>query len=130
MNTAYKHLDSKLRIAELTVWQWLGVLIGLGIGVVWGFYVSPFGSTVTLVTSIYAVALPAAAALFASRTDFDLWLLLRSAIAWRRRQGRLAPGGGSSARGYTVSREETEASSSGREPRLDELDLSALWGRS
>lgn len=130
MNTAYKHLDSKLKIAELTVGQWVGVLLGLGIAITWGFYVSPFGTTLTVITAVYAVALPTAAALFATMTDFDLALLLRSAIAWRRRQGRFTAGPGSSARGYVVSEDEGDRASERRGPQLEELDLSALWGRS
>lgn len=130
MNTAYKHLDSKLRIAELSVGQWIALLSGLTIAVVWGLYVSPFGPTLTLVSSIYAVALPGAAALFASLTEFDPWLLIRSAVAWRRLDGRFAAGPGGAARGYAV--HEDEAGQGGQNPRqrLEELDLSALWGRS
>jgi hypothetical protein len=130
MNVAYKHLDSKLRIAELSIGQWIGVLSGLAIAVAWGFYLSPFGATLTLVTSIYAVALPGAAVLFASLTEFDPWLLIRSVIAWRRLDGRFAAGPGGSAHGYSVLRDESGQEGEDARQGLEELDLSALWGRS
>lgn len=127
MNTAYKHLDSKLRIGDLTVVQWISVILGIGIAVVWGMYVSPFGTYVTLVMSIYIGALPAAAALVASMSELDVWLMARSAIRWRRLDGRFASGPGRSARGYVVGEEADEPATARRPERARELDLSALW---
>src|SRR4051794_41657713 len=102
MNVAYKHLDAKLRVAQLTVGQWLGAFAGVAVAVVWGCYVSPFGLYVTLVSSIYLGALPAGGTFLASVTEFDVWLLARSGVRWRRREGRFVPGSGSSARGYVL----------------------------
>jgi hypothetical protein len=127
MNTAYKHLDSKLRIAELTLAQWIGVLAGLAAGIVWGNYLSPLGSSLTLISSVYIAALPAAAALFARLTDFDPMLVIRSALAWRRLEGRFVPGPGDSASGYIVTEQLDPGASPDREA---ELDLAALWEES
>lgn len=125
MNSAYKHLDSKLRIAELTLWQWVGVVGGLGLGIVWGLYLSPLGSTLTMVSAVYMAALPAAAALFARLTEFDPWLVIRSAWAWRRLEGRFVAGPGELANGYIVT-EETQMDGTQR-PETAELDLTSLW---
>jgi hypothetical protein len=124
VNTAYKHLDSKLRIAELTLWQWVGVIGGLALGIAWGLYISPLGSTLTMVSSVYMAALPAAAALFARLTEFDPWLVIRSALAWRRLEGQFVAGPGQSANGYVVT-EEAQVNETGREST--ELDLASLW---
>lgn len=126
MNIAYKHLDAKLRIAELGIGQWLAVLAGLGLAIVWGTYVSPFGPMLTLTTSIYLAAIPAGAALLANVTEFDPWLMLRSAVGWWRSDGRYVPGPGESTAGYVV----TGADEDGLQARwlAAELDAAALWG--
>jgi hypothetical protein len=130
MHSAYKHLDSKLRIAELSVGQWLVVALGVGLGIVWGYYVSPFGPTLTLTSAVYIAALPSAAALFSTLTEFDLVLTVRSALWWRRLEGQFVAGPGRSARGYTVL-EDPHAGGNHGPPsdgdELEELDLMSLW---
>lgn len=126
MNTAYKHLDAKLRIAELSIGQWISVLLGIGIAIAWGLYLSPLGTYPTLVTAIYLGAMPAGAALVATTSELDVWLLIRSAIRWRRLEGRFVSGPGS-ARGYVVHEDaEPDTGSNGRPP-VKEIDLTALW---
>lgn len=127
MNAAYKHLDSKLRIAELTIGQWVGVIVGLASGIAWGVYVSPFGATVTLTSAMYLAALPIGAALCASATDFDPWLTLRSALSWRRLDGRFLPGPGSRASGYVVAPDPGAAEDAARLQRPADIDLGSLW---
>jgi hypothetical protein len=129
IHAAYKHLDSKLRIAELTIGQWAGVVLGVLVALLWGSYVSPFGTFLTLVSSIYLGALPAGAAMLASVSEFDLGVLIRSAIAWRRRDGRMLPGPGASARGYVV-RADHEHERANRDQQAPELDLATLWEES
>jgi hypothetical protein len=130
MNVAYKHLDSKLRIMELTVGQWLGVLAGVGLAILWGYQLSPFGFQLTLVSAIYIGAIPAGAVLFANFTEFDLWLLVRSAAAWRRMEGRFAPGPGDSAEGYVLIERADEGDSAVLKRAETELDLARLWEES
>jgi hypothetical protein len=125
VNTAYKHLDSKLRIAELTLGQWVGVIAGLAIAIVWGVYLSPLGSTLTTVTAVYIAALPAAAALFARLTEFNPCLVIRSAITWRRLEGRFIAGPGESVNGDVVTEEPIAAAT--QRADIGELDLASLW---
>jgi hypothetical protein len=127
MNSAYKHLDSKLRIAELTIGQWVGVLVGLGLAIGWGVYVSPFGPTITLTSSVYLAALPAGAVLVGSFTELDPARLIRSAIAWRRLEGRFTPGPGRSASGYVVIGDSQREASRRQQDSASELELAALW---
>jgi hypothetical protein len=127
MNVAYKHLDSKLRIAELSIAQWISVFAGVAIGFVWGLYLSPFGLYPTLISAIYLGAIPGAATFFASVSEFDLWLLLGSAIRWRRREGRFVPGPGGSARGYVLRLDPEENRGRATRSQLNDLDLASLW---
>jgi hypothetical protein len=128
VNVAYKHLDTKLRIAELTVGQWGGVLLGVGIAALWGLLLSPFGDYLTLISAVYLGALPAGAALLAGYTEFDLWLLVRSAVRWRRLEGRFAPGSGGGSRGYVLREgDDDERGAAQARPRPRELDLQSLW---
>jgi hypothetical protein len=129
VNTAYKHLDSKLRIAELTVGQWLAVLAGLGAAIAWGYYLSPFGSSLTLMSAVYIGAIPATVALFAGVLGFDPVLVARSAIRWSRLDGRFAPGSGESASGYVVTDDAGEEARREARERNAEVDLSVLWER-
>jgi hypothetical protein len=125
MNAAYKHLDSRLRIAELTIGQWVGVFLGVAVAALYGFVVHPFGTMVTVASAVYIGGLPAAAAMLAGFSDFDLWLVLRSAWRWRRSDGRYLPGAGTPTAGYRLQ----EADAGGRASHDHvAIDLAALWG--
>ena len=103
------------------------VLAGLGAGIVWGFYLSPLGSSLTMITAVYLAALPAAAALFSSFIGFDLVLIARSMVAWRRLAARFVPGPGGASRGYVVLEDAKERDEREAREQLAELDLAALW---
>lgn len=128
MNIAYKHLDTKLRIGELTIGQWIAVALGVGIAGGWALYVHPpIGATLTAVTAVYLGALPAGAALMASSSEFNLMLLLASAVRWRRRKRRYVPGPGDQLRGYELRIDQAEASRGPRRAPVPVLDTAALW---
>ncbi|RKQ90823.1 hypothetical protein C8N24_0638 [Solirubrobacter pauli] len=122
MNRAFKHLEAKLRFADLTIGQWAAVIAGLLFGLVFAQYLSPIGGLWGAVLGIYLGALPASAAFFASLSEFDLGGLLVAALRRRREPGRYLPGAGSTGIGYrvTVAVKETPTTT-------DDLDLVALW---
>ena len=131
MNVAYKHLDTKLRIADMTIGQWMGVGLGLAVAIGWGFYLQPpLGPTLTAVTAVYLGALPAGAALLASMSEFDLLLMVRSAIRWRRHEGRFIPGPGNPVSGYVLRDPEPEETAGKTRERAPELDPASLWEES
>jgi hypothetical protein len=125
-NSAYKHLDSKLRIAELTVGQWIGIFIGVVLALMYGYFVHPFGTMLTLVSAVYVGGIPVAASLLAGFSEFDLWLLLRSAVRWRRRDGRYLPGPGLVTDGYRLLIPVAELRRAERAAR-SALDPAELW---
>src|SRR4051794_32292456 len=125
MNAAFKHLEAKLRFGELTVGQWAAVVGGLLFGLGVARYLSPLGGVWGVVLGMYAGAVPASAAFFASLSEFDLGGLLVAALRRRRQPARYLPGSGRSARGYLLIPDRDEPVPAGRS--VAELDVEALW---
>lgn len=127
MNTAYKHLEAKLRVGEFTIGQWLGLFVGVVTALMWGMYLSPFGTSITLFTACYIGGLPAATIFLATMSEVDMMRLVRSALRWRREEGRYLAGAGPSTNGYVVRADEREHDEGRSDGQLAELDLAALW---
>jgi len=125
MNTAYKHLEAKLRFGELTVGQWAGVLGGVLFALAFAQYLSPISGMWGVVLGVYLGAIPASAAFLASLSDFDLAGLIAAAIRRRRRPGRHLPGSGTAAQGYLLLRaaDRLPVDAHGE----TQPDLEALW---
>ncbi len=121
MNAAYRHLEAKTRIGELTLGQWAGILLGVLVAVAFALVLRPFSGYVNLALGIYIGGLPAAAVFLASISEVDVWLIARSALRFHRADGRYLPGGGERARGYTI-----RTVADARATRAA-LDLGALW---
>lgn len=125
MNAAYKHLETRLRIAELTLSQWAAVLGGIALAILWGGFLSPFSKYLTLFTSIYLGGIPTVLALIASQTEFNIFVRLRAMARWRRGADRYEAGAGE-AHGYVIVPDPAAARSRVGE-RVPELDYAALW---
>jgi hypothetical protein len=127
MNTAFKHLDAKLRIAELTIRQWVGMCAGVMIALFYADLVHPFGTMVTMITAVYIAGIPIAAAFVGGLSEFDIWLVLRCALRWRTTDGRYLSGPGVPTDGYRVHSPVEDLFYPDQE-ELSELDLAGLWG--
>jgi hypothetical protein len=123
MNTAYKHLDSKLRIGDLSMGQWFGITVGLGVGLLWGFLLSPFGTYLTCASGVYLGAVPAGAAVLSGYYEISVGIVVRSALTWIRLDGRFVPGAGPDTAGYTVADSGRDEAQTVRST----LDPAALW---
>ena len=123
MNSAFKHLEAKLRFGDLTVGQWAGVVGGLLFGLAFAQFLSPVGGIWGAILGVYLGAIPASAALFASLSEFDLAGMIAAAIRRRRRPARYLPGGGEVARGYVLFNETHTSAQTETTAR----DLEALW---
>jgi hypothetical protein len=124
VNPAPAHLESKLRFFDLSVGQIAVVFVGVLAGMVWAKFLCPLGGMWAAVSGVYIGALPCLPVLFASQTDFDLGLVVRGAVGWRRREGRFLPGAGGSCTGYRTI--DTAAGGGVDSQRLD-VDFDALW---
>ncbi len=120
---AYKQLEAKTRIAELTLGQWVGAIAGVLCALVVIAWLRPFDTYVNLVLGVYLGGIPITIALVVSVGEFDVWLLVRAAWQWWRADGRYAAGAGSEARGYQI----TGAEPSGAGIGATAMELQRLW---
>jgi len=125
MNSAYKHLDTKLKFAELTITQWFMIMLGVLICVLWCVYISPFGTYLTLGTGVYIGAIPAGLALMSTFYEVDVAVFVAAAVRWSRLDGRFVPGPGPETLGYLV--QATGFSPDDGDYALATLDPAALW---
>ena len=124
MNPAPAHLESKLRLIwDFTVGQIAALFCGALLGVVWAKFLCPVDGLWAAVSGVYIAALPSMPVFFASQTDFDLWLIVRGALRWRRAEGRFVPGPGAGGAGYRTDQLETAI----EDDRVLDLNLQALW---
>ncbi len=125
MNLAYKHLNAKERIGELTWGQWAVVFGGVLVMVVWGFWLSPLSAYLSIVTAVYLGGLPVALALLANYAEFDVWRFAKSARRWSLAAGRYAAGPGPLTPGYVIGPDPHAPSGEARVSAP--LDLEGLW---
>src|SRR6185312_2858572 len=122
----YRHLEAKLRVAELTIAQWAGVGVGLLLAFGWA-QLSPFGTKLTLFVGIYLAGLPATVAFVASQTDYDFWIHVRALGRWHAGGGRYAPGPGAAAHGYALRAPSSRERDALADRSVPALDIDALW---
>jgi hypothetical protein len=120
---AYKQLEAKTRIADLTLGQWVGAVAGVLCALVVIAWLRPFGTYMNLVLGVYLGGIPVTIALVVSVGEFDVWLLVRAAWRWWRADGRYSAGPGSAARGYQI----TGAQPSGAGGEATAIELQRLW---
>ena len=126
MNPAPAHLEAKLRFGwDFTVGQIAAMIGGILVGFAWANWLSPIHGIGAAVTGVYVGGLPVAAGFVASQTEFDLWAVVRSALRWRRAEGRFLPGCGALT-GYVLL--EDEGRRVDADGPLGGLDSEALWG--
>lgn len=128
MNPAPGHLEAKLRFGwDFTVGQIAAMVGGILVGFAWANWFSPIHGIGAAVTGVYLGGLPVAAGFVASQTEFDLWAVVRSAVRWRRAEGRFLPGGGYRS-GYVLLADDDECQRG--ESRLGVVDIERLWDES
>ena len=125
MVPAYRQLEAKTRIAELTLGQWVGAIAGVLCALVVIAWLRPFGTYADLVVGVYLGGIPVTIALVVSVGEFDVWLLVRAAWRWWRTDGRYAAGPGGAARGYQLTGAEPPGASVG----ASAIELQRLWER-
>jgi hypothetical protein len=126
MNVAYKHLNAKLKIGEFTAGQWGTVFLGIVVMLGWGFYLSPLGPYLTIITAVYLGGVPISLAMLATYAELNVWRFGRCAFVWTRADGTFSPGPGEQTHGYEISPDPRALMHEQREAALT-LDLRTLW---
>jgi len=126
MNQAYKHLQDKLKIMEMTIPQWVLVLTAVMAAGVFGLYLSPFGTFITIFLCVYVAGVPVGIVYVMGQSDYNLIQLARYWWDWRRSDCRYIAGSGDSANGFVVEANAEEVRRRERET-TPTLDLEALW---
>lgn len=127
MHPAYKHITDRLRIAELTIPQIIGLFGGLMSGLVFALYLSPFSAYLTLFVSIYIAGIPAGTVLLATSTEFDLWLYVKACVGELTSDGRYTAGPGDQFTGYVIEDDQPVGHGYQSSNRAGLLDLEELW---
>ena len=122
---SYKHLDSKLKIAELTLGQWAALVGGFLLALGYALYLHPLGAYFTLASAIYVAGIPFCCAFISSLYGFDLWRAVRSLWRYARGERSFMPGPGGPSTGYVIGDEPDDHSARGA-PELPVL-LESLW---
>jgi hypothetical protein len=121
----YKHLEAKLRLGSFSLGQWGQIGAAGTLAAVFGVYVSPFPTSVTIFVSIVAAGLPIALSYGAMGLEFSVGQLAGAAWRyWREPRSYLA-GPCESAVGYVV---QAEVAYSPAAVRPEGRDLAAADG--
>jgi len=121
----YKHLEAKLRLGSFSLGQWVQMSVAGAAAAVFGVYVSPFPTSVTVFVSIVGAGMPVAVSYGAMGLEFSVAAF--GAAAWRywRHPRRYLPGAGEPSRGYVIDCELATATQDLPESHLAERE--PLW---
>jgi hypothetical protein len=127
-NVTYKHLEGKTVVALFSLGQWVQLLAGLVLGLLFGIYLSPLPPIPTIFLSCLLPGLPLAASYGAMGLEFSLTQGARAVWRFWRRPGRYLPGAGQSASGYLVQPDpDPYEPPPARSGASTARDLEALW---
>ena len=98
----YKHLEGRLRLGAFTLGQWAQITAAGTAAAVFGAYLSPLPTRVTIFVAILAAGLPVAVSYGAMGLEFSIGQLLAAAWRYGRLPRRYPPGAGGAATGYRL----------------------------
>ena len=103
-NETYKHLEDPIRLSGLTLGQWGGLAASALVAIVFGLYVSPLPSGITLTLSLFVAGLPLALPYAVSGFDMAMSDTLAAVYRWARGPKHYLPAAIEAAAGYVVVR--------------------------
>lgn len=118
----YKHLESRLRIGAFTLGQWAQVTIAAVAAAVFGGYVSPLPTQVTIFVSVLLAGFPVAVSYGAMGLEFSVSAFIRAGWAFWHQTRTFPAGPGQPTLGYLLHEDSAAA------PRADRPDTSATEG--
>jgi hypothetical protein len=128
-NVTYKHLEGKTVVGLFSLGQWVQLVAGVVLGLLFGIYLSPLPPTATIFFSCLLPGLPLAASYGAMGLEFSLSQGARAAWRFWRRPRAYLPGPGQSAAGYLVhpAADPRRPAATAGSDALGSRDLEALW---
>ena len=121
----YKHLEAKLRLGAFSLGQWAQITAAAVAAALFGGYVSPLPTQVTIFVSIVGAGLPVAVSYGAMGLEFSVAQFARASWSYWREPRRFLAGAGRPSLGYVVLAEPVadRTLSSAHQPHEGEL----LW---
>lgn len=98
----YKHLEARLRLGAFSLGQWAQIAAAGVAAAVFGGYLSPFSTQVTIFVSIVGAGLPVAMSYGAMGLEFSVVQLGRAGWRYWRQPRRFLAGAGQPTVGYIV----------------------------
>jgi hypothetical protein len=101
-NETYKHLEDPMRLSGLTLGQWGGLAASALVAIVFGLYVSPLPSGITITLSLFVAGLPLVLPYAVSGFDMAMSETLAAVYRWARGAKHYLPAAVEPPSGYVV----------------------------
>jgi hypothetical protein len=98
----YKHLEARLRLGAFSLGQWAQITAAGAAAAVFGGYLSPFSTQVTIFVSIVGAGLPIAISYGAMGLEFSVAEFVRAGWCYWHQPRRFLAGPGGRTVGYVV----------------------------
>ena len=98
----YKHLEARLRLGAFSLGQWAQITAAGAAAAVFGGYLSPFSTQVTIFVSIVGAGLPVAISYGAMGLEFSVAEFVRAGWRYWHQPRRFLAGRGEPTIGYVV----------------------------
>jgi hypothetical protein len=105
-NETYKHLEDPTQWGPLTIGQWAALFPAALVAILFGIYVSPLPTGLTIIVTIWIAGLPVALSWVVTGKDMAIWDTMVFVLRWVRGEKHFLPGPGTVEAGYVVERVE------------------------
>jgi hypothetical protein len=115
-NETYKHLEDPLRLSGLTIGQYAAMCGTTLVAIVFGLYISPLPTGVTMGLSLFLAGLPISVSYAVSGFDVSVTETIAALYRWAREDKHFLPGAGETPTGYVVAQVRTDERPPSRSP--------------
>jgi hypothetical protein len=115
-NETYKHLEDPLRLSGLTIGQYAMLCGTTLVAIVFGLYISPLPTGVTMGVCLFLAGLPVSVSYAVSGFDVSVTDTLAALYRWAREDKHFLPGAGETPTGYVVAQVNTDQRPPSRSP--------------
>jgi hypothetical protein len=115
-NETYKHLEDPLRLSGLTIGQYATLAGTTLVAIVFGLYISPLPTGVTMALSLFLAGLPVSISYAVSGFDVSVTDTIAALYRWVRDDKHFLPGAGETPTGYVVAQVNTDQRPPSRSP--------------